>query len=163
MRSKMACRLFSELSQVQLKTGYCDHRGLYCRDDTAFVVGIVKSMGAASPVPTAIFSSSGLSATSQAASGVVDGITLSPTCRWSQRLQLGYQQYNQFRTDVAAAGEWGMSTQTRDGSMVWDSGGAMSKLPVDINVGRQIASAQQQMAREADVQPKARCMAITAV
>jgi conjugal transfer mating pair stabilization protein TraG len=28
----------------------------------------------------------------------------------------------------------------------------MSKLPVDINVGRQIASAQQQMAREADVQ-----------
>ncbi|MFP8639680.1 conjugal transfer protein TraG N-terminal domain-containing protein, partial [Klebsiella michiganensis] len=46
----------------------------------------------------------------------------------------------------------GMSTQTRDGSMVWDSGGAMSKLPVDINVGRQIASAQQQMAREADVQ-----------
>jgi conjugal transfer mating pair stabilization protein TraG len=40
----------------------------------------------------------------------------------------------------------------RDGSMVWDSGGAMSKLPVDINVGRQIASAQQQMAREADVQ-----------
>ncbi|MFM3408906.1 conjugal transfer protein TraG, partial [Klebsiella pneumoniae] len=34
----------------------------------------------------------------------------------------------------------------------WDSGGAMSKLPVDINVGRQIASAQQQMAREADVQ-----------
>lgn len=56
----------------------------------------------------------------------------------------------------------GMSTQTRDGSMVWDSGGAMSKLPVDINVGRQIASAQQQMAREADVQPKARCMAITA-
>ncbi|MDR8577642.1 hypothetical protein XC71_08715, partial [Klebsiella pneumoniae] len=46
----------------------------------------------------------------------------------------------------------GMSTQTRDGSMVWDSGGAMSKLPGDINVGRQIASAQQQMAREADVQ-----------
>ncbi|HBS6023793.1 TPA: conjugal transfer protein TraG, partial [Klebsiella pneumoniae] len=46
----------------------------------------------------------------------------------------------------------GMSTQTRDGSMVWDSGGAMSKLPVDINVGRQIASAQQQMARESDVQ-----------
>jgi conjugal transfer mating pair stabilization protein TraG len=36
--------------------------------------------------------------------------------------------------------------------MVWDSGGAMSKLPVDINVGRQIASAQQQMARESDVQ-----------
>lgn len=36
--------------------------------------------------------------------------------------------------------------------MVWDSSGAMSKLPVDINVGRQIASAQQQMAREADVQ-----------
>lgn len=49
-------------------------------------------------------------------------------------------------------GNGAMSTQTRDGSMVWDSGGAMSKLPVDINVGRQIASAQQQMARESDVQ-----------
>jgi conjugal transfer mating pair stabilization protein TraG len=49
-------------------------------------------------------------------------------------------------------GNGGMGTQTRDGSMVWDSSGAMSKLPVDINVGRQIASAQQQMARESDVQ-----------
>ncbi len=56
----------------------------------------------------------------------------------------------------------GMSTQTRDGSMVWDSGGAMSKLPVDINVGRQIASAQQQMAQRLMSRPKARCMAITA-
>lgn len=36
--------------------------------------------------------------------------------------------------------------------MVWDTSGAMSKLPVDINVGRQIASAQQQMARESEVQ-----------
>ncbi len=46
--------------------------------------------------------------------------------------------------------------------MVWDSGGAMSKLPVDINVGRQIASAQQQMAVRLMSRPKARCMAITA-
>jgi conjugal transfer mating pair stabilization protein TraG len=69
-----------------------------------------------------------------------------------QRLQLGYQQFNQFRTDVAAAGEWGHETQTGMGR--W-SGMRGSKLPVDINVGRQIASAQQQMARESDVQAKA--------
>jgi conjugal transfer mating pair stabilization protein TraG len=47
-------------------------------------------------------------------------------------------------------GNGGMSTQT--GMDRWSGMRAMSKLPVDINVGRQIASAQQQMARESDVQ-----------
>jgi conjugal transfer mating pair stabilization protein TraG len=40
-------------------------------------------------------------------------------------------------------------TQTRDGSMVVDSRGGISSLPVSINVAHQTASAQQQMAREA--------------
>ena len=40
-------------------------------------------------------------------------------------------------------------TQTRDGSMVVDSRGGISSLPVSINVAHQTASAQQQMAKEA--------------
>ncbi|MEW0606171.1 conjugal transfer protein TraG N-terminal domain-containing protein [Escherichia coli] len=41
------------------------------------------------------------------------------------------------------------TTQTRDGNMVMDASGAMSRLPVGINATRQIAAAQQEMAREA--------------
>ncbi|VDA27241.1 hypothetical protein BANRA_05220 [Klebsiella pneumoniae] len=62
----LSCRRFSS------KLGYCDHRGLYCRDDTAFVVGIVKSREQPSPVPTAIFLHRG-SVQHRRASGVVDG------------------------------------------------------------------------------------------
>ncbi|MHB5137269.1 conjugal transfer mating-pair stabilization protein TraG, partial [Klebsiella pneumoniae] len=44
----------------------------------------------------------------------------------------------------------GTETKTGDGTTIWDA--RSSKLPVDINVSRQLASANQQMAREADVQ-----------
>lgn len=165
MRSKMASRLFSlSCRRFSSKLGYCDHRGLYCRDDTAFVVGIVKSMGAAFSSAYSHFSSSGLGATSQAASGVVDGNYSFANMQMENvsGYSWGTNSTTSFGQMSRQLANGGMSTQTRDGSMVWDSGGAMSKLPVDINVGRQIASAQQQMAREADVGPKARCMAITA-
>lgn len=46
----------------------------------------------------------------------------------------------------------GTQTRTGDGSSVWDASGAMSKLPVDIGVTKQIATAQQEMAREAETQ-----------
>ncbi|HIB1651755.1 TPA: conjugal transfer mating-pair stabilization protein TraG, partial [Salmonella enterica subsp. enterica serovar Muenchen] len=46
-------------------------------------------------------------------------------------------------------GSGATTTQTRDGNMVMDSSGAMSRLPVGINATRQIAAAQQEMAREA--------------
>ncbi|MBL1923588.1 hypothetical protein ELE32_30045, partial [Klebsiella pneumoniae] len=100
------------------------------------------------------FSSSGLSATSQAASGVVDGNYSFANMQMENvsGYSWGTNSTTSFGQMSRQLANGGMSTQTRDGSMVWDSGGAMSKLPVDINVGRQIASAQQQMAREADVQ-----------
>jgi conjugal transfer mating pair stabilization protein TraG len=101
--------VLSELSQVQLKNSdIATTAGYIAVMIPPLSWGIVKSMGAAFSSAYSHFSSSGLSATSQAASGVVDGITL---CQHAdgerQRLQLGYQQHNQFRTDVAAAGEWG--------------------------------------------------------
>ncbi|HAH3308910.1 TPA: hypothetical protein GFZ90_25210 [Escherichia coli] len=46
-------------------------------------------------------------------------------------------------------GSGATATQTRDGNMVMDASGAMSRLPVGINTTRQIAAAQQEMAREA--------------
>ncbi|MDM8918602.1 conjugal transfer protein TraG, partial [Escherichia coli] len=46
-------------------------------------------------------------------------------------------------------GSGATATQTRDGNMVMDARGAMSRLPVGINATRQIAAAQQEMAREA--------------
>ncbi|HFZ0585816.1 TPA: conjugal transfer mating-pair stabilization protein TraG [Klebsiella aerogenes] len=147
--------VLSEMSQVQLRdsdiattTGYI----------SLMIPGLawmmIKSVGAGFSNIYSHFASSGLSATSQAASGVVDG----------------NYSYANMQTDNVSGNSWntnsttafgqmtrqlangGMGTQTRDGSMVWDTSGAMSKLPVDINVGRQIASAQQQMARESEVQ-----------
>lgn len=49
-------------------------------------------------------------------------------------------------------GTGGTQTRTADGSWVVDATGATSRLPVDIGVTRQIATAQQEMAREADSQ-----------
>jgi conjugal transfer mating pair stabilization protein TraG len=115
---------------------------------------MIKSMGAGFSSAYSHFASSGLSSTSQASSSVVDG-------NYSfSNMQTDNVSGNSWNTNSSTAfgqmsrqlGNGGMGTQTRDGSMVWDSSGAMSKLPVDINVGRQIASAQQQMARESDVQ-----------
>lgn len=49
-------------------------------------------------------------------------------------------------------GTGGTQTQTADGSQVFDSTGSTSRIPVDIGVTRQIATAQQQMARESESQ-----------
>ena len=147
--------VLSELSQVQLKNSdIATTAGYIAVMIPPLSWGIVKSMGAAFSSAYSHFSSSGLSATSQAASGVVDGNYSFANMQMEN--VSGYSwgtnsttSFGQMSRQLATGG---MSTQTRAGSMVWDSGGAMSKLPVDINVGRQIASAQQQMAREADVQ-----------
>lgn len=147
--------VLSELSQVQLKNSdIATTAGYIAVMIPPLSWGIVKSMGAAFSSAYSHFSSSGLSATSQAASGVVDG-----NYSFANMQMENVSGYSWGTNSTTSSGQMsrqlangGMSTQTRDGSMVWDSGGAMSKLPVDINVGRQIASAQQQMAREADVQ-----------
>lgn len=155
MRSKMASQSFSELSQVQLKNSdIATTAGYIAVMIPPLSWGIVKSMGAAFSSAYSHFSSSGLSATSQAASGVVDGNYSFANMQMENvsGYSWGTNSTTSFGQMSRQLANGGMSTQTRDGSMVWDSGGAMSKLPVDINVGRQIASAQQQMAREADVQ-----------
>lgn len=147
--------VLSEMSQVQLRDSDIATTAGYI---SLMIPGLawmmIKSVGAGFSNIYSHFASSGLSATSQAASGVVDG----------------NYSYASMQTDNVSGNSWntnsttafgqmtrqlangGMGTQTRDGSMVWDTSGAMSKLPVDINVGRQIASAQQQMARESEVQ-----------
>ncbi|SAY24605.1 conjugal transfer mating-pair stabilization protein TraG [Klebsiella quasipneumoniae] len=147
--------VLSELSQVQLKNSdIATTAGYIAVMIPPLSWGIVKSMGAAFSSAYSHFSSSGLSATSQAASGVVDGNYSFANMQMENAsgYSWGTNSTTSFGQMSRQLANGGMSTQTRDGSMVWDSGGAMSKLPVDINVGRQIASAQQQMAREADVQ-----------
>ncbi|HBY0274136.1 TPA: conjugal transfer protein TraG, partial [Klebsiella pneumoniae] len=147
--------VLSELSQVQLKNSdIATTVGYIAVMIPPLSWGIVKSMGAAFSSAYSHFSSSGLSATSQAASGVVDGNYSFANMQMENvsGYSWGTNSTTSFGQMSRQLANGGMSTQTRDGSMVWDSGGAMSKLPVDINVGRQIASAQQQMAREADVQ-----------
>lgn len=146
--------VLSELSQVQLKNSdIATTAGYIAVMIPPLSWGIVKSMGAAFSSAYSHFSSSGLSATSQAASGVVDGNYSFANMQMENvsGYSWGTNSTTSFGQMSRQLANGGMSTQTRDGSMVWDSGGAMSKLPVDINVGRQIASAQQQMAREADV------------
>ena len=147
--------VLSELSLVQLKNSdIATTAGYIAVMIPPLSWGIVKSMGAAFSSAYSHFSSSGLSATSQAASGVVDGNYSFANMQMENvsGYSWGTNSTTSFGQMSRQLANGGMSTQTRDGSMVWDSGGAMSKLPVDINVGRQIASAQQQMAREADVQ-----------
>ncbi len=147
--------VLSELSQVQLKNSdIATTAGYIAVMIPPLSWGIVKSMGAAFSSAYSHFSSSGLSATSQAASGVVDGNYSFANMQMENvsGYSWGTNSTTSFGQMSRQLANGGISTQTRDGTMVWDSSGAMSKLPVDINVGRQIASAQQQMAREADVQ-----------
>lgn len=147
--------VLSELSQVQLKNSdIATTAGYIAVMIPPLSWGIVKSMGAAFSSAYSHFSSSGLGATSQAASGVVDGNYSFANMQMENvsGYSWGTNSTTSFGQMSRQLANGGMSTQTRDGSIVWDSGGAMSKLPVDINVGRQIASAQQQMARESDVQ-----------
>ncbi|MGX3787446.1 conjugal transfer mating-pair stabilization protein TraG [Klebsiella variicola] len=147
--------VLSELSQVQLKNSdIATTAGYIAVMIPPLSWGIVKSMGAAFSSAYSHFSSSGLGATSQAASGVVDGNYSFANMQMENvsGYSWGTNSTTSFGQMSRQLANGGMSTQTRDGSMVWDSGGAMSKLPVDINVSRQLASANQQMAREADVQ-----------
>ncbi|HEC2618601.1 conjugal transfer mating-pair stabilization protein TraG [Klebsiella pneumoniae complex sp. WS3221] len=147
--------VLSELSQLQLKNSdIATTAGYISMMIPPLSWAMIKSMGAGFSSAYSHFASSGLSSTSQASSSVVDG-------NYSfSNMQTDNVSGNSWSTNSSTAfgqmtrqlANGGMGTQTRDGSMVWDSSGAMSKLPVDINVGRQIASAQQQMARESDVQ-----------
>lgn len=149
--------VLSELSQVQLKNSdIATTAGYISMMIPPLTWYMVKNIGAGFSSAYSHFASSGLSSTSQAASGVVDGNYSFANMQMENvsGYSWGTNSTTSFGQMSRQLGNGAMSTQTRDGSMVWDSGGAMSKLPVDINVGRQIASAQQQMARESDVQAK---------
>ncbi|HHA1672046.1 TPA: conjugal transfer mating-pair stabilization protein TraG [Enterobacter roggenkampii] len=147
--------VLSELSQVQLKYSDLATTAGYI---SAMIPPVswmmIKGLGSGFSSAYSHFASSSAGQASTAASGVVDG-NYSLANMQTENVS-GYSWNTNSSTSFGQLSHQlangGTGTQTRDGSIVWDTSGAMSKLPVDINVGRQIASAQQQMARESDVQ-----------
>ncbi|EMX28171.1 conjugal transfer mating-pair stabilization protein TraG [Escherichia coli] len=145
--------VLSELSQIQLK--YSDLAS------TAGYISVmipplswmmVKGLGAGfSSVYSHFASSSAISPTASAAGSVVDGNYSYGNMQtenvngfsWSTNSTTSFGQM------MYQTGSGATATQTRDGNMVMDASGAMSRLPVGINATRQIAAAQQEMAREA--------------
>lgn len=145
--------VLSELSQLQLKNSdIATTAGYISMMIPPLSWAMIKSMGAGFSSAYSHFASSGLSSTSQASSSVVDG-------NYSfSNMQTDNVSGNSWSTNSSTAfgqmsrqlANGGMQTQTGDGTTIWDS--RSSKLPVEINVNRQLASANQQMARESDVQ-----------
>ncbi|MBZ6759001.1 conjugal transfer protein TraG, partial [Klebsiella grimontii] len=141
------------LSQLQLKNSdIATTAGYISMMIPPLSWAMIKSMGAGFSSAYSHFASSGLSSTSQASSSVVDG-------NYSfSNMQTDNVSGNSWSTNSSTAfgqmsrqlANGGMQTQTGDGTTIWDS--RSSKLPVEINVSRQLASANQQMARESDVQ-----------
>lgn len=145
--------VLSELSQVQLKNSdIATTAGYISMMIPPLSWAMVKSMGAGFSSAYSHFASSGLSSTSQASSGVVDGNYSFANMQmenvsgysWGTNSSTSFGQMSRQMANGATA------TQTQDGTTIWDA--RSSKLPVEINVNRQLASAQQQMARESDVQ-----------
>ncbi|HDS6520166.1 TPA: conjugal transfer mating pair stabilization protein TraG [Klebsiella oxytoca] len=145
--------VLSELSQVQLKNSdIATTAGYISMMIPPLSWAMVKSMGVGFSSAYSHFASSGLSSTSQAASGVVDGNYSFANMQmenvsgysWGTNSSTSFGQMSRQMANGATA------TQTQDGTTIWDA--RSSKLPVEINVSRQLASAQQQMARESDVQ-----------
>ncbi|EFB5463459.1 conjugal transfer protein TraG [Escherichia coli] len=144
--------VLSELSQIQLK--YSDLAS------TAGYISVmipplswmmVKGLGSGFSSVYSHFASSSISPTASAAGSVVDGNYSYGNMQtenvngfsWSTNSTTSFGQMT-YQTGSGAT-----TTQTRDGNMVMDASGAMSRLPVGINATRQIAAAQQEMAREA--------------
>ncbi|HCN6109386.1 TPA: conjugal transfer mating pair stabilization protein TraG, partial [Escherichia coli] len=144
--------VLSELSQIQLK--YSDLAS------TAGYISVmipplswmmVKGLGAGFSSVYSHFASSAISPTASAAGSVVDGNYSYGNMQtenvngfsWSTNSTTSFGQM------MYQTGSGATATQTRDGNMVMDASGAMSRLPVGINATRQIAAAQQEMSREA--------------
>ncbi|KDT08150.1 conjugal transfer mating-pair stabilization protein TraG [Escherichia coli] len=144
--------VLSELSQIQLK--YSDLAS------TAGYISVmipplswmmVKGLGAGFSSVYSHFASSAISPTASAAGSVVDGNYSYGNMQtenvngfsWSTNSTTSFGQM------MYQTGSGATATQTRDGNMVMDASGAMSRLSVGINATRQIAAAQQEMAREA--------------
>lgn len=145
--------VLSELSQVQLKNSdIATTAGYISMMIPPLTWYMVKNIGAGFSSAYSHFASSGLSSTSQAASGVVDGNYSFANMQMENvsGYSWGTNSSTSFGQMSRQLGNGGTETQTGDGTTIWDA--RSSKLPVDINVSRQLASANQQMARESDVQ-----------
>lgn len=144
--------VLSELSQIQLKySNLASTAGYLSAMIPPLSWMMVKGLGAGFSSVYSHFASSSISPTASAAGSVVDGNYSYGNMQtenvngfsWSTNSTTSFGQM------MYQTGSGATATQTRDGNMVMDASGAMSRLPVGINATRQIAAAQQEMAREA--------------
>ncbi|EAV6547772.1 conjugal transfer protein TraG [Salmonella enterica] len=144
--------VLSEISQIQLKySDLATTAGYISMMIPPLSWAMVKGLGAGFSGVYSHFASSAISPTAGAAAGVVDGNYSYGNMQtenvngfsWSTNSTTSFGQMT-YQTGSGAT-----TTQTRDGNMVMDASGAQSRLPVNINATRQIAAAQQEMAREA--------------
>lgn len=147
--------VLSEISQIQLKySDLATTAGYISMMIPPLSWAMVKGLGAGFSGVYSHFASSAISPTAGAAAGVVDGNYSYGNMQtenvngfsWSTNSITSFGQMT-YQTGSGAT-----TTQTRDGNMVMDASGAQSRLPVNINATRQIAAAQQEMAREASTQ-----------
>ncbi|QXN65308.1 conjugal transfer mating-pair stabilization protein TraG [Serratia fonticola] len=147
--------VLSELSQVQIKySDLATTAGYLSMLIPPLAWGMLKGLGAGFSSLYSHLASSAISPAATAASGAVDGNYSYANMQtenvsgfnWNTNSSTVFGQMSH------QLGNGAMTTRTRGGDTVVDSSGAMSKLPVDINVSRQIASAQQQMSRESESQ-----------
>lgn len=147
--------VLSELSQVQLKySDLATTAGYLSMLIPPLAWGMLKGLGSSFSSLYSHLASSAISPAATAAAGSIDG-------NYSYaNMQTHNVSGNSFNTNSSTLfgqmshqlSNGATSTQMRDGSTVTDSTQAASKLPVSINFARQLATAQQEMAREAQTQ-----------
>ncbi|ENY9883114.1 conjugal transfer mating-pair stabilization protein TraG [Escherichia coli] len=144
--------VLSEISQIQLKySDLASTAGYLSMMIPPLSWMMVRGLGAGFSSVYSHFASSAISPTASAAGSVVDGNYSYGNMQtenvngfsWSTNSTTSFGQM------MYQTGSGATATQTRDGNMVMDASGAISRLPVGINTTRQIAAAQQEMAREA--------------
>ncbi|HGW2354516.1 TPA: conjugal transfer mating-pair stabilization protein TraG [Escherichia coli] len=144
--------VLSEISQIQLKySDLASTAGYLSMMIPPLSWMMVRGLGAGFSSVYSHFASSAISPTASAAGSVVDGNYSYGNMQtenvngfsWSTNSTTSFGQM------MYQTGSGATATQTRDGNMVMDASGAMSRLPVGINATRQISAAQQEMAREA--------------
>ncbi|MBD8128868.1 conjugal transfer mating pair stabilization protein TraG [Pantoea agglomerans] len=149
--------VLSELSQVQIKySDLATTAGYLSMLIPPLAWGMLKGLGAGFSNLYSHLASSAISPAATAASGAVDGNYSYANMQtenvsgnsWNTNSSTMFGQMSQ------QLGNGATSTQMRDGSTVTDSTQAASKTPVNINFARQIATAQQAMAREAQTQSR---------
>jgi conjugal transfer mating pair stabilization protein TraG len=147
--------VLSELSQVQLKySDLATTAGYLSMLIPPLAWGMLKGLGSSFSSLYSHLASSAISPAATAAAGSIDG-----NYSYSNMQTENVSGYNWNTNSSTMFGQMShqlangaTSTQMRDGGTVTDSTQAASKTPVNINFARQIATAQQEMAREAQTQ-----------